>query len=96
MLAGCAGPNLEDYQGQAPELVPSEFFRGELSARGVVKDYAGQVIRTFDADGKGCVCMTFTLLGDYRIATERLQHYGPMAVPDQSPGPTVISANCPF
>ena len=23
MLAGCAGPNLEDYQGQAPELVPS-------------------------------------------------------------------------
>jgi len=40
--------------------------------------------------------MTFTLLGDYRIATERLQHYGPMAVPDQSPGPTVISANCPF
>ncbi|WP_396623331.1 DUF3833 domain-containing protein [Marinobacter sp. W-8] len=50
MLAGCAGPNLEDYQGQAPELVPSEFFRGELSARGVVKDYAGQIIRTFDAD----------------------------------------------
>ena len=50
MLAGCAGPNLEDYQGQAPELVPSEFFQGELSARGVVKDYAGQVIRTFDAD----------------------------------------------
>ncbi|MGC8119611.1 DUF3833 domain-containing protein [Marinobacter sp. VGCF2001] len=49
-LAGCAGPSLETYKDQSPELVPAEFFRGELSARGVVKDYAGEVIRTFDAD----------------------------------------------
>jgi len=50
ILAGCAGPTLETYQGQAPELVPSEFFRGELYARGVVKNFSGEVIRTFDAD----------------------------------------------
>lgn len=49
-LAGCAGPSLDDYQSGSPQLVPEDFFRGELSARGVVKDFSGQVIRTFDAD----------------------------------------------
>ncbi len=49
-LAGCAGPSLDDYQGSEPKLIPQEFFNGELSARGVVKDYSGAVIRTFDAD----------------------------------------------
>lgn len=48
-VTGCAGPSLEDYSEQTPALVPSEFFQGELSARGVVKDYSGTVIRTFDA-----------------------------------------------
>ena len=50
LLTGCAGPSLEDYQGRSPELVPENFFQGELSARGVVKDISGEVIRTFDAD----------------------------------------------
>jgi hypothetical protein len=50
LLTGCAGPSLEDYQGRSPELVPEKFFQGELSARGVVKDISGEVIRTFDAD----------------------------------------------
>lgn len=49
-LAGCAGPALEDYEGNEPALVPEDFFQGELSARGVVKDFSGEVIRTFDAD----------------------------------------------
>ena len=50
VLAGCAGPALEDYSGLEPTLTPQEFFTGELSARGVVKNYSGEVIRTFDAD----------------------------------------------
>ncbi len=50
LLTGCAGPSLQDYQGNTPKLVPSEFFQGELIARGVVKDWSGEVIRTFDAD----------------------------------------------
>ncbi|MBU2952946.1 DUF3833 domain-containing protein [Marinobacter sp. F3R08] len=50
LLSGCAGPSLEDYADQNPELVPEKFFSGELSARGEVKDFSGQVIRTFDAD----------------------------------------------
>lgn len=49
-LAGCAGPGLDEYRNRVPELVPAQFFNGELSARGVVKDYTGTVIRTFDAD----------------------------------------------
>lgn len=49
-LTGCAGPSLKDYRGMEPELVPSRFFQGELVARGVVKDWSGEVIRTFDAD----------------------------------------------
>ncbi|TGN39480.1 DUF3833 domain-containing protein [Marinobacter confluentis] len=50
MLAGCAGPGLDDYSGMEPVLTPQEFFTGELSARGVVKNRSGEVIRTFDAD----------------------------------------------
>lgn len=50
VLAGCAGPGLDDYSEMEPELVPQAFFDGELSARGVVKDWSGEVIRTFDAD----------------------------------------------
>ncbi len=50
LLAGCAGPSLEDYRDREPALVPASFFTGELTARGVVKDYAGTVIRTFDAE----------------------------------------------
>jgi len=50
LLAGCAGPSLDDYRDAQPELIPREFFQGELSARGVVKNFSGKVIRTFDAD----------------------------------------------
>lgn len=49
MLGGCAGPSLEDYQSRQPSLVPSQFFDGNLTARGIVKNRSGKVIRTFDA-----------------------------------------------
>ena len=50
LLSVCASPSLEEYADRTPELVPEEFFTGELSARGVVKNFSGEVIRTFDAD----------------------------------------------
>ncbi|KMQ76955.1 DUF3833 domain-containing protein [Marinobacter subterrani] len=50
LLSGCAGPSLDDYAERSPKLVPQQFFTGELSARGVVKNFSGEVIRTFDAD----------------------------------------------
>ncbi|TDT44063.1 uncharacterized protein DUF3833 [Halospina denitrificans] len=49
LVTSCSGPRLNDYEGETPKLVPSEFFQGELSARGVVKNRSGTVIRTFDA-----------------------------------------------
>jgi hypothetical protein len=52
LLGGCAGPSLDDYQDRSPALVPDQFFAGNLSARGVVKNWSGAVIRTFDADIK--------------------------------------------
>ncbi|MFO7786739.1 MAG: DUF3833 domain-containing protein [Halospina sp.] len=68
LLAACSGPAIDDYAGQEPELVPSEFFQGELTARGVVKDRSGEVIRHFDAtidaswdeDGVGTLDEVFT------------------------------------
>ncbi len=50
VLSGCAGPGLDAYSDMKPTLTPQEFFNGELSARGVVKNRSGKVIRTFDAD----------------------------------------------
>lgn len=50
ILSGCASPSLDDYRGRTPTLVPQQFFQGTLSARGVVKNFSGKVIRTFDAD----------------------------------------------
>lgn len=53
VLGGCAGPSLEDYQSGQPTLVPAQFFDGALTARGIVKNRSGQVIRTFDATIQG-------------------------------------------
>ncbi|PCM44091.1 hypothetical protein CPA50_11220 [Marinobacter sp. ANT_B65] len=50
LLSGCSGQALTDYAERGPGLIPEQFFSGELSARGVVKDISGEVIRTFDAD----------------------------------------------
>jgi len=50
LLAACSGQRLSDYKDREPVLDPAEFFQGELWARGVVKDWRGRVIRTFDAD----------------------------------------------
>ena len=49
LLSGCAGPSLDDYRSGTPVLIPDQFFQGTLSARGVVKDWSVEVIRTFDA-----------------------------------------------
>lgn len=49
LLAGCASPSLDDYRDRSPALIPDRFFQGTLFARGVVKDWSGEVIRTFDA-----------------------------------------------
>ncbi len=49
-LAGCTATDLERHAGNTPALSLTQFFDGRLSAHGVVKDWRGRVIRTFNAD----------------------------------------------
>lgn len=51
-LVGCS-TQIEDYQGEQPELKLEAFFNGELVAYGMVQDYSGKVIQRFKADLQG-------------------------------------------
>ena len=53
-LVGCASPQLNDYREKQPTFAPEAFFDGFLTAHGLVKDYSGEVIRTFNADINAC------------------------------------------
>lgn len=51
-LAGCTPVTVQDYADNRPLLVPEEFFQGQLTAHGVIKNRSGKVIRYFNADIK--------------------------------------------
>ena len=51
-VVGCS-TQIEDYQGEQPELKLEQFFNGELVAYGTVQDYSGKVIQRFKADLQG-------------------------------------------
>ncbi len=48
-LSACSSPQLQDYAKNQPDLVPEQFFKGALTAHGVVKNRSGKVIRYFNA-----------------------------------------------
>lgn len=48
-LTGCSA-NLSDYRDETPPLKLSEFFSGQLEAKGIVQDFSGKVVRRFSAD----------------------------------------------
>ncbi|WP_339614732.1 DUF3833 domain-containing protein [uncultured Gilvimarinus sp.] len=48
-LTGCAGPSVDQYQGNQPGFAPQEFFQGDLTAHGVLKNRSGDVTRYFNA-----------------------------------------------
>ncbi len=50
LLTACGSVSVTDYEGGTPELILEEFFSGQLTAHGVVKDRSGRVIRHFRAD----------------------------------------------
>ena len=52
MLASCASQSVDDYAQNRPEFIPEQFFNGELSAQGLVKNRSGKVIRYFTASIK--------------------------------------------
>ena len=50
MLLGCSPIQVTDYKDAKPLLDVEQFFTGQLSAHGIVKDRSGKVIRRFNAD----------------------------------------------
>ncbi|CAA0121662.1 Uncharacterised protein [Halioglobus japonicus] len=50
ILTACTQVDVTDYADARPLLDIEQFFDGELTAHGVVKDRSGKVIRTFNAD----------------------------------------------
>lgn len=53
VLAACSSAGIEHYQGEQPRMVPEEFFRGPLTAHGVLKNRNGTVTRRFNAELQG-------------------------------------------
>lgn len=51
-VAACGQLDVSSYSERQPVLKLEQFFNGELTAHGVVKDRSGLVIRTFNADIK--------------------------------------------
>ena len=52
LTSACSSITVDDYADNEPTLVAEEFFDGQLTAHGVVKDRSGKVIRSFNADIK--------------------------------------------
>ena len=48
-LAACSQVQVTDYRDMQPAFKVEQFFEGQLTAHGVVKNRGGKVIRTFDA-----------------------------------------------
>ncbi|MEQ9464998.1 MAG: DUF3833 domain-containing protein [Haliea sp.] len=51
-VIGCTPVTVQDYADNRPVLVPEEFFQGQMTAHGVIKDRGGKVVRYFNADIK--------------------------------------------
>ena len=49
VLSACSSVSVEDYAEHEPRFVAEEFFAGQLTAHGVLKDRSGKVIRLFTA-----------------------------------------------
>ncbi len=49
LLSACGSAGIKDVIIQRPALVPEEFFTGNLTASGVIKNRSGQVTRSFTA-----------------------------------------------
>jgi len=63
-LAGCAGPQVNDYAAEKPVLDLRSYFNGTLDAYGVFTDRSGRVVRRFT------VLMRCTWDGDNGVLDE--------------------------
>ena len=64
LLAACAGPQIQDYAQEKPQLDMRQYFNGTLDAYGVFTDRSGQVVKRFT------VVMTCSWQGDVGVLDE--------------------------
>ena len=53
-VSACSAPGIDRYASRTPAFEPKAFFSGFITAHGVIKDFSGEVTRTFNADIDGC------------------------------------------
>ncbi|MCZ4324323.1 Putative lipoprotein [Pseudomonas sp. 8BK] len=68
LLAGCAGPQVNEYVSEQPRLELSDYFNGELQAWGMFQNRSGEVVKRFH------VAMTGTWDGDVGVLDERFTY----------------------
>lgn len=49
LLGACTGTDVQQYRPLQPAFAPEQFFNGQLTAHGVLKNRSGDVTRTFNA-----------------------------------------------
>ncbi|MBH1964814.1 MAG: DUF3833 domain-containing protein [Comamonadaceae bacterium] len=53
LLAGCAGPSVQEYAKERPALDLREYFNGPLTAHGIFTDRSGKVVKRFKVEMTG-------------------------------------------
>ena len=52
LLAGCAGPQINDYAAEKPVLDMRQYFNGTIDAYGIFTDRSGKVVKRFTVEMK--------------------------------------------
>ena len=85
LLQACSSITVDNYSDFSPTFNPRTFFTGDLSAHGVVKNRAGLVIRTFNADIQASWTNEVgTLVEDFRFDDGEIQQRIWKLTPDGS------------
>ncbi len=50
LLPACSSPQIEDYAGETPTLDIRSYMNGQLTAKGIIKDFTGEVTSSFVVD----------------------------------------------
>ena len=68
LLAGCTGPQVNDYASEQPRLELNDYFNGDLQAWGMFQNRSGEVVKRFH------VAMTGIWDGDVGVLDERFTY----------------------
>jgi len=109
-ISACSSVKVDLYSDNAPELKLNEYFNGELTAHGIIKNRSGEVIRYFnvsmtgdwDSNGVGTLDEVFTFDDGeiqnriWTFTPEQDGHYSASANDTVAPVETRVSGNAFF